>query len=58
MFNTTGMSDLKPELGDGNKLNYSTFHAIVTTFYISTDLRQQRYLTFCMIRGSFFIVCT
>ena len=48
------MSHLKTELGDRNKLNDSKFQAVVTVFYNSTDLRQHRYLTFCMIRGSFF----
>jgi len=38
------MSHLKTELGDGNKLNGSKFHAVVTVLYNSIHLRQQRYL--------------
>ena len=52
------MSHLKTELGGGNKLNDSKFHAVFTVFYNSTDQRQQRYLTLCMTRGSFFIART
>jgi len=52
------MSHLKTELADGCKLNDSKFYAVVTVFDNSTDLRQQRNFTICMIRGSFFIVCT